>query len=160
MLATRPRMLNCQPPLIAIESTSPATQNSRTSSVQGTTRGRASRPRHWIVSTRPDHEDGGDDDAVDGVVGVDRRRPRDRGAERQGVAEPLALGRPQQQQQEDRERRGGDQAEMRGAARDEHRAPGEEQPGEPRLGIAAGDVPRQQERGVARQHASSAGRPG
>ena len=53
MLATRPRMLNCQPPLIAIDSTSPATQNSRTSSVHGTTRVGCRAPRHWIVSTRP-----------------------------------------------------------------------------------------------------------
>ncbi len=53
MLATRPRSVSCQPPLIAIESTRPATQKSRTSSVQGTARKRRARACRWIVMVRP-----------------------------------------------------------------------------------------------------------
>ena len=43
MLVTRPRSVSCHPPLIAIESTRPATQKRRTSRVHGTARKRRAR---------------------------------------------------------------------------------------------------------------------
>ena len=87
--------------------------------------------------------------AEDAVVGVRTGRPRHHRAEAEGVADLAGGAEAPHQQREDRQRRRRDEAEVADAARDQDRREREGGAGDPRLGLARGQVARQQVRGVA-----------
>ena len=98
-----------------------------------------------------EQHDAGHEQAEHAVVGVGTRRPGDDGAEAEGVAQLTGVAEAPQQHDEDRQRRGRDQAEMTVAARDEHRRQGEHHAGDQGLWFGRRLFAREQVSGVPRE---------